>query len=60
MAILLSTHSLDVAEEVCDEIVMIAKGRLCAQGTPSEIRALSTDPEGDLESVFIQLTTDSA
>ena len=60
MAILLITHSLDVAEEVCDEIVMIAKGRLCAQGTPSEIRALSADPEGDLESVFIQLTTDSA
>ncbi len=60
MAILLSTHSLDVAEEVCDEIIMIAKGRLCAQGTPSEIRALSADPEGDLESVFIQLTADTA
>ena len=60
MAILLSTHSLDVAEEVCDEIVMIAKGRLCAQGTPSEIRALSTEPDGDLESVFIQLTADAA
>ena len=59
MAILLSTHSLDVAEEVCDEIVMIAKGRLCAQGTPSEIRALSAEPDGDLESVFIQLTADS-
>lgn len=60
MAILLSTHSLDVAEEVCDEIIMIAKGRLCAQGTPTEIRALSADPEGDLESVFIQLTADGA
>ena len=59
MAILLSTHSLDVAEEVCDAIVMIAKGCLLAQGTPSEIRALSNQPDGDLESVFIQLTTEN-
>ncbi len=56
MAILLSTHSLDVAEEVCDEIVMINKGRLVAQGSPAEIRALAKDPEGDLESAFIELT----
>ncbi|MGB0646024.1 MAG: ABC transporter ATP-binding protein [Bradymonadia bacterium] len=59
MAILLSTHSLDVAEEVCDDIVMIAQGRLLAQGTPSEIRALSNQPDGDLESVFIQLTAEN-
>ena len=56
MAILLSTHSLDVAEEVCDEIVMINKGQLVAQGSPAEIRALAKDPEGDLESAFIELT----
>ena len=56
MAILLSTHSLDVAEEVCDEIVMINKGRLVAQGSPADIRALSRDPNGDLEAAFIELT----
>ena len=56
MAILLSTHSLDVAEEVCDEIVMINKGRLVAQGSPADIRALAKDPAGDLESAFIELT----
>ena len=60
MAILLSTHSLDVAEEVCDEIVMIANGTLLAHGTPAEIRALADDPEGDLESAFIQLTTEQS
>lgn len=56
MAILLSTHSLDVAEEVCDEIVMINKGQLVAQGSPQDIRALARNPDGDLESAFIELT----
>lgn len=37
--ILLSTHILPEAERVCDEIIMIARGRIQAQGTIEELRA---------------------
>jgi ABC-2 type transport system ATP-binding protein len=37
--LLLSTHILPEVEAVCDEVVMIAGGRIAAQGTPDELRA---------------------
>ena len=43
MGILLSTHSLDVAQEVCDKIVMIHRGRLVAQGTPTGIKSICSE-----------------
>ena len=55
MGILLSTHSLDVAQEVCDKIVMIHRGRLVAQGTPTELNQFAQNPDGRLETAFLEL-----
>jgi len=44
--ILLSTHILPEAERTCDEIIMIAGGRIRAQGTIEQLRA-SAAGEGD-------------
>ncbi|MCU0975229.1 MAG: ABC transporter ATP-binding protein [Steroidobacteraceae bacterium] len=38
-AVLLTTHQLEEAEALADRIVLLANGRLLADGTPGEIRA---------------------
>jgi ABC-2 type transport system ATP-binding protein len=38
-AVLLSTHILPEVEAVCDRILIIDKGRIVAEGTPSDLRA---------------------
>ncbi len=49
-----STHVLDVAEKLCDEIAIIDKGHLIAQGTLEELR--STEKGASLEQLFLELT----
>ena len=58
MTIFLSTHTLDVAEELCDRIGIIQRGQLIALGTIEELRRLALDQTSDLrlESVFLKLT----
>ena len=59
MTILLSTHTLEVAEEICDQIAIINHGRIIARGTLAELRVDSGESEGSLESVFLRLTEES-
>ncbi len=40
-SVLYSTHYMEEAEFLCDRIIMIHKGQIIAQGTPSELRALT-------------------
>ena len=49
-----STHVLDVAEKLCDEIAIINKGRVIAQGTLEELR--SGEKGESLEQLFLELT----
>jgi len=58
MTIFLSTHTLDVAEELCDRIGIIQRGQLIALGTIEELRRMALDQTSDLrlESVFLKLT----
>ncbi|MBN1334737.1 MAG: ABC transporter ATP-binding protein [Deltaproteobacteria bacterium] len=58
-AIFLSTHSLDVAEEVCDRIAIIHHGRLVALGTVDELRRHVASGAADLEAVFLKIVGDS-
>ena len=60
VAILMSTHTLEVAEEMCHRISIILKGRIIAQGTVDEVRALAGDANEELTSVFLRLTGGSA
>jgi len=53
LTVLLSTHTLDVAEELCDQVLLIHRGELLARGAAHELRAR----EGErLEEVFLRLT----
>lgn len=59
MTVLLSTHTLEVAEEVCDQIVIINHGRIIARGSLNELRMESGASDGSLEQVFLRLTEES-
>ena len=55
-AVFLSTHSLEIAEELCDRIGIILHGRLQSMGTMEDLRRQSHLEESNLEDVFLQLT----
>jgi len=56
VTIFMSTHTLKVAEDICDRIGVIHKGSLVANGTPADLRRLTDAGGADLEQVFIRLT----
>ncbi len=56
VSILMSTHSLTMAEELCDRIGIIHKGRLVYCDTRDAVRAFEASLDGSLESVFLELT----
>jgi ABC-2 type transport system ATP-binding protein len=56
VAILMSTHTLEVAQEMCDIISIIHGGRIIARGTVAELRQLAGEQDEQLTSVFLRLT----
>jgi ABC-2 type transport system ATP-binding protein len=56
MSIFLSTHSLNVAEEVADRLAIIDKGAIITMGTLADIRRQTGGMDYDLEEMFLQLT----
>jgi len=60
VAILMSTHTLEVAQEMCDRISIILKGRIIAEGTVDELRRLAGTHDEQLTPVFLKLTGGSA
>lgn len=55
-AVFMSTHTLEIAEDLCDRIGIIHRGRLVALGTTGDLRGTARLIEGDLEEVFLRLT----
>ena len=56
VTIFISTHTLKVAEDICDRIGVIHKGALIASGTPEDLKRQVNETDADLEQVFIRLT----
>ena len=56
VAILMSTHTLEVAQDLCDRISIIQGGRIIARGTVSELQALAGSENPQLTPVFLKLT----
>ena len=53
--IFMSTHSLEVAQEVCQEIAIIQAGKIIATGTAEDLRR-QAGVDGSLENIFLKLT----
>jgi ABC-2 type transport system ATP-binding protein len=56
VAILMSTHTLEVAQEMCDRISIILRGQIIARGTVDELLALAGGEDEHLTPVFLKLT----
>jgi ABC-type multidrug transport system ATPase subunit len=50
--IMMSTHTLEVAETMCDRIGIIQNGKIRALGTMADLRAASTHGDSGLEDIF--------
>jgi ABC-2 type transport system ATP-binding protein len=55
-SVFVSTHTLEVAQELCDRIGIILRGELVALGTMEELKAKAETKGQDLEEIFLKLT----
>jgi ABC-2 type transport system ATP-binding protein len=54
--VLMSTHTLEVAEAMCDRIGIIQSGRIVAEGTIADLREQTRAGNASLEDLFLKLT----
>lgn len=54
--VFLTTHTLSVAEAVCDRIAILHRGRIIATGVTSELKEAAGRPGSPLEDVFLEMT----
>lgn len=55
--VLFSTHVLEVAEKLCDRVVMIKKGEKLYEGTLEELK--TKQHMSDLEEIFLEMTEEN-
>ena len=55
----MSTHSLGIAQAMCDRIGIIHKGEVIALGTLDELRRQASTDHEHLEDIFLELTGDT-
>ena len=58
--IMMSTHTLQVAETLCDRIGIIQNGKIRALGTMDDLRVASEHGDSGLEDIFLRLTGENA
>lgn len=60
VTIFMSTHTLSLAEEICDRIGIINNGKLIATGTIDELKGSARLGHANLEQAFLELTQEQA
>ena len=59
VTIFMSTHTLSVAEELCDRVGIINNGKLISELTKDELKEALPLPSSNLEKIFLTITTES-
>jgi ABC-2 type transport system ATP-binding protein len=54
--VLMSTHTLEVAETMCDRIAIVHGGKIVANGTMEEVQEQTSSEDLGLEDLFLKLT----
>jgi ABC-2 type transport system ATP-binding protein len=54
--VLMSTHTMEVAEVMCDRIAIVNRGTIVAQGTMDDLRQQTESGDIGLEGIFLKLT----
>ena len=57
--VLLTTHSMEVAEAVADSVLLVNQGKIAANGNLQELQLQVGNSEADLEAIFLQLTEEA-
>ena len=57
--VILSTHTLEVVDQVCDSVAIIDRGKIITCGTLEEVRKAHGAEEDRLEELFLRLTAES-
>ncbi|MBE3576216.1 MAG: ATP-binding cassette domain-containing protein [Limnochordales bacterium] len=58
VTVLITTHYMEEADELCDEVAIVHLGRVAAVGTPTALKA-AVGPEASLDDVFVHYTGSS-
>jgi len=56
MCIFMSTHILEIAEQMCDRMAIIHEGNIISAGTSGDLRRQAHTQDKGLEQVFLRLT----
>jgi ABC-2 type transport system ATP-binding protein len=54
--VLMSTHTLEVAEVMCDRIAILYRGKIAADGTMDDLRQQTASESTSLEDLFLKVT----
>ncbi len=54
--VFLTTHTLSVAEDLCNRIAIIRQGEIVALGSMSELKTQAKMPDNNLEDIFLKIT----
>lgn len=54
--VLVSTHTLELAESLCDHLAVIDRGRVAAHGSMEDLRREAASEEAHLEEIFLKIT----
>ena len=52
--VIFSTHVLDTAQQLCDQLVILKKGELLYNGSVDEL--LAQNPDLSLEAIYLKMT----
>ena len=56
MTIILTTHNMEEAENLCHKVAIMDKGRILIEGNPKDLIHKYDEEDGNLENVFLSLT----
>ena len=56
MTIILTTHNMEEAENLCHKVAIMDKGRIIIEGNPKDLIDKYDKEDGNLENVFLSLT----
>jgi ABC-2 type transport system ATP-binding protein len=56
VTIFMSTHTLEIVEQMCTRVAIINKGEIIAEGSVEELGRMTSMPDSHLEPIFLKLT----
>jgi ABC-2 type transport system ATP-binding protein len=56
VTVFMSTHTLEIVEQMCTRVAIINKGEIIAEGSVEELGRIASMPQSHLEPIFLRLT----